>query len=278
MRPMHREMVAMRKRFRPPLLALALALALSGCKTTQNATTGTNITTGSISSADAEPAPSARKLLELQKAWKKRPGDARIGLPLACTLKALGQQENQLQVLRRVVESNPRRQDIRYHYGIELLKANRAVQAEEQFRRLLRAGRRDWQTFNALGSALAEQNRHAEARKYFRLALKLRPDSARILKNLATSHMMDGDPQTAERLLRQALSRARGRIKTKVRQNLALALGLQGRFKEARYMASHDLPPQQVEANMAYLRKMLGGGEAWDKLNNGAAPTEATRG
>jgi Flp pilus assembly protein TadD len=42
-----------------------------------------------------------------------------------------------------------------------------------------------------------------------------------------------------------------------VRQNLALAVGLQGRFEEARDIASRDLPPDTVEANLTYLRSML---------------------
>ncbi len=256
--------------------ALAVALALTGCKTTQQDTRGANINTGSISTA-GDP-PSLRETLALEKAWKQRPGDPRTGLPLARALKGLGQVDQELAVLRQVVEANPRRQDIRYHFGIELLKANRAVQAEEQFRRLLREGRRDWQTFNALGSTLAEQNRHAEARRYFRLALKLAPDNPRVINNLAMSHMLDGDPRTAERLLRQILPGTHGSIKTKVRQNLALALGLQGRFDEARYMASHDLPPAQVEANMAYLRKMLGAGQTWDKLAGEKSATSTNNG
>ncbi len=253
---------------RVALLALGMALALSGCKTTGQTTRGSNITTGSVSPADGPP--SLRRALQLQEAFRKRPGDAKIGLPLARTLAALGQREQQLSVLRKVVEYNPRRQDIRYHYGIELLKANRAVQAEQQFRRLLREGKRDWRTFNALGSALAEQNRHAEARRNFQLALRQSPGNPQVINNLAMSHIMQGSPDQAEKLLREALPNARGAVQKKMRQNLALALGLQGKFEEARYMASHDLPPAEVEANMAWLRKMLGSGQTWDKIaNNG---------
>jgi Flp pilus assembly protein TadD len=51
-----------------------------------------------------------------------------------------------------------------------------------------------------------------------------------------------------------------------VRQNLALVVGLQGRFDEARQIASADLPPDQVEANMAYLQKMLAQPNTWQQL------------
>jgi Flp pilus assembly protein TadD len=42
-----------------------------------------------------------------------------------------------------------------------------------------------------------------------------------------------------------------------VRQNLALVVGLQGRFDEAEGIARADLPPDQATANVAYLRQML---------------------
>ena len=251
----------------PALLALAMlgmAFALTGCNT-MSGQRGANIVTGSISPQD-KPA-SLREAMELRKVWKKRPDDVRLGLRLADAYKRLGQLDRQVDVLKKLVELHPERRDLRRHYAIELLRANRPVQAEQQLRRLLAQRQRDWKTFNVLGSALAAQGRHEEARRYYALALKLDPDNAKILNNLAMSHLLQGNPGEAEKYLRQALRLARGRLATRVRQNLALAVGLQGRFDEARYLASNDLPPEQVELNMAYLRRMLGGGEAWQRIS-----------
>ena len=44
----------------------------------------------------------------------------------------------------------------------------------------------------------------------------------------------------------------------KVRQNLALVVGLQGRFAEAEKIASADLPTAEAAANVAYLRANAG--------------------
>jgi len=46
-------------------------------------------------------------------------------------------------------------------------------------------------------------------------------------------------------------------------------VGLQGRFEEASAIASKDLPPQQVEANMAYLKTMLSQPNTWQQLQEG---------
>jgi Flp pilus assembly protein TadD len=42
-----------------------------------------------------------------------------------------------------------------------------------------------------------------------------------------------------------------------VRQNLALVVGLQGRFAEAESIVKADLPADEAAANVAYLREML---------------------
>lgn len=43
----------------------------------------------------------------------------------------------------------------------------------------------------------------------------------------------------------------------KVRQNLALAVALRGRFEEAEKIASADLPEAEAAANVNYLKQML---------------------
>ena len=43
----------------------------------------------------------------------------------------------------------------------------------------------------------------------------------------------------------------------------------QGRFDEAKQIASEDLPPDQVQANMAYLQQMLAQQNTWAKLKEG---------
>ena len=51
-----------------------------------------------------------------------------------------------------------------------------------------------------------------------------------------------------------------------MRQNLALVVGLQGRFDEAEKIASQELSPEQAQANVAYLRSMLAQQNAWNQL------------
>jgi Flp pilus assembly protein TadD len=59
----------------------------------------------------------------------------------------------------------------------------------------------------------------------------------------------------AEETLRRAHNLAPTDLR--VRANLALAVGLQGRFAEAEKIVKADLPPAEAEANAALLRQML---------------------
>ena len=56
-------------------------------------------------------------------------------------------------------------------------------------------------------------------------------------------------------MLRQAY--ADPKADARVRQNLGLVVGLQGRFAEAEDIVKKDLPPDQAAANVAYLKDML---------------------
>jgi Flp pilus assembly protein TadD len=52
----------------------------------------------------------------------------------------------------------------------------------------------------------------------------------------------------------------------KVRQNLALVVGLRGNFAEAEKIATADLPENEATANVAYLRQMLAQKGDWKKM------------
>jgi len=80
------------------------------------------------------------------------------------------------------------------------------------------------------------------------------------------SYALEGDLKTAETHLRRAMGLPKGDDNAQLRQNLALVVGLQGRFDEAREIASRDLPPDKVEANVAYLKRMLSEPNPWEQL------------
>ena len=80
-------------------------------------------------------------------------------------------------------------------------------------------------------------------------------------EGLGLSYALSKNLPQAEATLRRAA--AAPRIDPRVRQNLALVVGLQGRFAEAEAIARADLPPDEAATNVAYLRQMLAQQNGW---------------
>jgi Flp pilus assembly protein TadD len=110
---------------------------------------------------------------------------------------------------------------------------------------------------------LDQLGRHAEAQRHYSTALKIVPGEPSVLSNLGLSFALMKDLKRAESTLRQAMLQPNAN--PKVRQNLALVVGLQGRFAEAEKIARADLPPDEAAANVGYLRQMLAQQSEWKK-------------
>jgi Flp pilus assembly protein TadD len=243
------------------VLITVSCLALGACQNKSAALDGADpLATGSTS------APSLKQTAELGKIWQKDPQNLRLGLAYAAQLKQLGQGEQQLQVLATLMQHHPQDQALLTVYGRELAQAGQPEQAQDVLARAIAAGSTDWKVYSLMGSMLDQQAKYAEAREHYQRALKIAPGNVAVMNNLGMSYALEGNLKQAENTLREASNLPAGKNEPRVRQNLALVVGLQGRFDEARQIASADLPPDQVEANMAYLQKMLAQPNTWQQL------------
>src|SRR5262249_29477411 len=108
---------------------------------------------------------------------------------------------------------------------------------------------------------LDQMGRNAEARAAYQQALLIAPLEPSLEANLGLSYAMTNDLVSAEQHLRKAVSLPGAT--SRMRQNLALVLGLEGRFDEARALYAAELTPDQVGANMAYIRSLLSQQNRW---------------
>ena len=122
----------------------------------------------------------------------------------------------------------------------------------------------DWRLTSAEGAIQDQLGNTQEARRLYAAALDLAPDEPTVLNNLAMSHVLTNELPRAEEILRRADAGARK--DPRVRQNLALVVGLQGRFDEARRLATEALPRDQADANVAYLKAMLVQPNTWKQI------------
>ncbi len=158
-------------------------------------------------------------------------------------------------MLEQATIRNPRNRVLLGAYGRALAAVGNYAQAFDVLGRAHTPDQPDWRILSAQGTVLDQMGRHAEAQRYYASALKIVPEEPSVLSNLGLSYALSKDLVNAETTLRRAA--AQGRVDSRVRQNLALVVGLQGRFAEAETIARADLPPDEAAANVAYLRQML---------------------
>jgi Flp pilus assembly protein TadD len=187
--------------------------------------------------------------------YQANPSDVEVALRYAQALRATGQRAQAVAVLERASLQNPHSKTVLGEYGRALAETGNYQQALDVLERAHTPDQPDWHILSAQGAVLDQMGRHEEAQRYYLTALKIVPDEPAVLSNLGLSYALAKDLKNAEATLRRAA--AQGPIDPRVRQNLALVVGLQGRFAEAQDIARADLPPDQAAANVAYLRQML---------------------
>lgn len=233
-------------------LVAIVAVAAAGCQTTR-----TTQTTGSIpiAAADRPEAEWRRDADSYAQQYRANPGNLDIAIRYAQALRATGQRTQAAAVLEQASIRHPRDKAVLGAYGRALADVGNYTQALEVLGRAHTPDQPDWHILSAQGAVLDQMGRHADAQRYYSAALKIVPDEPTVLSNLGLSYALSRDLKNAESILRRAAGQ--GRVDPRVRQNLALVVGLQGRFAEAEAIARADLPPDEAAANVAYLRQML---------------------
>jgi Flp pilus assembly protein TadD len=248
-----------------PVMLMTCAMAISACQNkSANLESGDDIKTGSTSPA------SFTKTSELGNRWNADRKNAELGLAYADGLEKLGQTDQQLGVLKTLSEQDAGNSKLQSIYGKKLLATGHPAESVSILQAATEKGSGDWRIYSALGSAYDQQALYGKARDSYQKALSLQPNQVSVLNNMGMSHALEGDLKQAETILRSAAALPESKSVPRIRQNLALVIGLQGRFEESRQMASEDLPPDQVEANLAYLQKMLAQPNTWQQLSNNA--------
>ncbi|WP_274630470.1 tetratricopeptide repeat protein [Arvimicrobium flavum] len=244
--------------------AMAVAATLAGCANDR-------MTTGSISRATSGKAVeqmSAGELsnaaVSLGQAYARDPKDKATGLRYAAVLQMNGRADQSLAVMRKLAIIHSKDREVLAAYGKALAGAGQLEPALDAVRRAQTPEYPDWKLQSAEAAILDQLGQPNEARALYRKALDAKPNEPSVLSNLGMSYLLEGDLKTAETYMRTASDQPGG--DSRVRQNLALVVGLQGRFAEAEQIASQELSPEQARANVAYLRSMLSQQNAWKQI------------
>jgi Flp pilus assembly protein TadD len=194
------------------------------------------------------------------------PTDNASRLKLAKALRALGKFEEAGAAADQILILQPNNYEALLESARAKIDANQGFYAIDDAQRAEAIAPNDWRPVSLLAVALEQAERGQEALAAHEKALALAPDNAATLSNLGMYYATHGEPAKAEPLLRRAAA-APG-AGPQERQNLALVLGLQGRFDEAERLERQDLPPSVVDNNLAYLRATADPARphTWDSL------------
>lgn len=216
--------------------------------------------------ATAEERTAAERMAPLARAafWAREvdidPLDAIAEVRLASALRALGQYDQAVQTVSRILIIDPKNYDALIETARDYIAAGQGFYAIDPLTRAQALQPKGWLPLSLLGVAYAQVKRDDDAKAAWADALKLSPNNPAVLSNMAMQMAAKGDAAGAETLLREAVAQPDASLQ--VRQNLTLVLGVEGKFDEAETWLRRDLPPDQADADLAYLEAMSGKGQA----------------
>lgn len=265
------------------VLATVLAVAAPAAAQTPPAAPAAAAQTASPTAAPTPAPASPERRAEVERAdaltrsvfWRAElaahPSDAEAALRLANALIDLGQGEQAATIAQAALAARPTDRDLLMTVGRAHIARGEAffgIAALEQARDLQPG---DWRVWSLLGVAYQQVRRPDDAEAAWAEGLRLAPEQPALLANIAMARLTAGDAAAAETLLRRAAAQPGAGLK--VQQNLALVLGLQGKAAEAEALLRRNLPPDQADANLAWLQARAAapapaGGRTWDSLRN----------
>ncbi|QFT34248.1 photosystem I assembly protein Ycf3 [Labrenzia sp. THAF82] len=246
--------VKRRSRLNATLLAMTAVVLLAGCASNKSNTgthspaTGGHYTTPGSGSARAA-------VTKWSKAYEKDRKNRTAILGYSNALSQNGQMPQAMAVLRGGVIAHPKDREIASAYGKVLAMNGRFSEALNVLQGAQQPATPDWKLMSAQAAIYDQTGEHAKARSLYKQALKIAPDDPTLLNNLGLSYLLSNELPDAEYTLRRA-STLPG-ADSRVRQNLALVLGIQGKYDEAIQVAQAELDPRQAQANIAYLQEMM---------------------
>ncbi len=229
-----------------------LLLGLGGCQTA-----GTSDITGSLGEkSEASRAADPRRDLEVSRErFRANPKDAEAALQYGKALRATGQKAQAAAMLEQATIAHPGNKALLAGYGRALADNGNFQPAFDVLSRAHTPDDPDWRILSAQGAVLDQLGRYEEARQYYASALKIAPEEPSVLSNLGLSYVLAKDLPKAEEIMRRANSRPDA--DQRVRLNLALVVGLQGRLADAESIVKADRPAEEAAANVAELKRLL---------------------
>lgn len=199
------------------------------------------------------------------KKYKENPRDVDAALSYAKNLKAMGERQLALGVIKNASANDPNNKKVASEYGRLALELDQISIAKQMLQLADDPAAPDWRVISARGTIAAKEGKYNDAIPLYERALMLSQEQTSVMNNLAMAYAMAGEAGKAEEILRRIEAKG-GNAKS--RQNLALVLGLQGKFDESKALAAQEIGTSGAASDMETLKRMV-------KVDGGQKPTPA---
>lgn len=239
----------------------AVAFGLGGC-----AGPGSDLTADLLGSAQAPKTAQAEiaqsPQSELEKAtgywgekFSKSPSTLEYALNYSRNLRAMGRKREALAALQHASNYHAQNREFASEYGRLALELDQVQTAKSVLSFADDPAKPDWRVISARATVLAKEGSNKDAIAMFERALVLSNRNPSVVNNLAMAYTLDGRAAEGEKLLREAATKSQS---DKVQKNLALVLGLQGKYDEAKVIGGRVLPHTTVAEDTNLVRKIVG--------------------
>ena len=203
------------------------------------------------------------------------PGDLEAAIKLSSALRRMGNPQKAMDISRQARAMFPRDTDLIAELGGALVAMERGKEAIAPLSQATRLNPNNPRLWSLLGASYDQMEQYGRAREFYSKALALAPHDSNVLANVGLSYALEGNARTAEVWLRRAAQDPNA--SAHIRQNLALVLGLQGKYAEAENLARQDLDPDGAENNLAYLRSLKGRDRSYEAVSQPPSQTQQSR-
>ncbi len=259
------------------LALIAFALAASACATAPKADKEAGLAMQeALRPASPEERAAANRADPLTRAnfWAKenlKDGeDLTVALEFSRALREIGSHDRAIDVLSRTLIVHPDSPDALMLLGRIYMAKDDVPNAGRVFHRATEVAPERSETWAALGTTFDRQGQHRLAQTSYQTSLGLEPNRTTTLTNYGLSLVLSGDLAGAEAKLRLAAGNADAGAR--VTENLALVLGLQGKFDDMKAVSGAAAPDQVVDQNVELLRGLIKPARSWESLSEPAAP------
>ena len=202
----------------------------------------------------------------------KDPKNLDVAMTFVSALRGIGSNERAIEVLSQTLVMHPENPDLLMALGKVFSAEGNLNGAARAFEKAAIVAPQRPDTWSAFGITLDKMERHGMAQAAYDKALALEPTRTVTLANYGLSLALAGDLPGAEAKLRLAADQPDADLR--VTENLALVLGLQGRYEEMAEVSSRYAPESIVKKNTALLQEMVQPVRSWDALQEAPEAVE----